>query len=453
MLKKREDEINKSILEWLIIHNYTSAIEPFLSETKLQKSDATTGNKLEKKWGTILSLQKKITDLENEVKQLKSDLESGGGANMSKELKQSSDSMGLPRSVQKATIKGHRLAVTCMCFHPFYKRLASGSDDASIIIWECDEFSQDKSLRAHSDTINHLVFDNSGKYLASCSNDTTVKIWNFESMTVYRTLNGHEHTVSSCEFFNEGNFLFSCSRDKNIKLWDIQSGNCLKTLSKHSEWVRSLSVKGNYLASSSDDEKIFIWDTNNIDNINLMYELSGHTNKIEQILFIKNDKAIYNIYASDFLSQGKKSSDEKIEESIPSDIMKSNLDQLAKLNERLVKKQNLLLNKEKINKEYLLSCSRDKTIMLWDVIGGICIFKFIGHDNWVRSICEHPNGKYFISSSDDKSIRIWDFKNGLCAKKLSNSHEKFVTCISMSPKCKLLASGSNDCTIKVWDCS
>ena len=132
---------------------------------------------------------------------------------------------------------------------------------------------------------------------------------------------------------------------------------------------------------------------------------------------------------------------------------KSENDDLAKINAKILKKQQLIKAKDKVNKEYLISASRDKTIKLWDAIGGVCIFTFTGHDNWVRSLCEHPNGKYFVSCSDDKSIRLWDLRTGLCQKKLLNSHEKFVVTVSMSPKCKMLASGSNDLTIKIWDCS
>ena len=444
-MKKREEEINKCILEYLINKKYTNSVEPFIKDTGLNLSDATKGNKLEKKWGTLLSLQKKISDLENEVKQLKEDLERGG-AGLSDKAKKEAESMGLPKSIPKATVKGHRQGVTCLCFHPFYKRLASGSDDASIIIWECDEFTEERSLKAHSDTINHLTFDNNGKYLASCSSDLTIKIWNFDTMTVFRTLNGHEHTVSCVEFTPDGNFLYSASRDHMIKYWDINSGNCKNTLKGHEDWVRSVSLntKGSLLASSSDDEKIFVWQTG---TNTVQHELYGHSNKIECILFLKNEKAIYNVYTSDYASANKlgvtegenKEKDEK--------------DELAKINEKILKKQELLKAKDKVNKEYLISASRDKTIKLWDAIGGVCIFTFTGHDNWVRSLCEHPNGKYIVSCSDDKSIRLWDLKTGLSQKKLLNSHEKFVVAISMSPKCKMLASGSNDFTIKIWDCS
>ena len=127
---------------------------------------------------------------------------------------------------------------------------------------------------------------------------------------------------------------------------------------------------------------------------------------------------------------------------------------IEKVNDALIEKTKLLKEKEKaLQKDYLLSASRDKTIKLWDVIGGVCIYTFIGHDNWVRSLCEHPSGKYFVSCSDDKSIRLWDLKNGLSAKRLSEAHDQFVVSVSMSPKCKLLASGSIDKTIRIWDCS
>ena len=441
-MKKREDEINKCILEYLINKKYNNSIEPFIKDTGIQRSDASTGNKLEKKWSTLLSLQKKISDLENEVKQLKEDLERGAGG-LSDKAKKDAESMGLPKSIPKSTIKGHRQGVTCLCFHPFYKRLASGSDDASIIIWECDEFTEERSLKAHTDTINCLTFDNNGKYLASCSSDLTIKIWNFDTMTVFRTLNGHEHTVSCVEFTPDGNFLYSCSRDHMIKYWDINSGNCKNTLKGHEEWVRSISLnsKGDLLASSSDDEKIFIWQTG---ANTVQHELYGHTNKIESVIFLKNEKAIFNVYTSDFASANKLG---------VSDENNNNEDKTKDDLEKLLKKQELLKAKDKVNKEYVISASRDKTIKLWDAIGGVCIFTFTGHDNWVRSLCEHPNGKYIVSCSDDKSIRLWDLKTGLCQKKLLNSHEKFVVTVSMSPKCKLLASGSNDFTIKIWDCS
>ncbi len=76
--KMKDDEINKAVLEWMISKNYKSAIDPFLAETSLKREEASKGNALEKKWGTILIMQSKISNLEHQVKQLKEDLDKTG---------------------------------------------------------------------------------------------------------------------------------------------------------------------------------------------------------------------------------------------------------------------------------------------------------------------------------------------------------------------------------------
>ena len=216
----------------------------------------------------------------------------------------------------------------------------------------------------------------------------------FDTMTVFRTLNGYEHTVSCVEFTPDGNFLYSASIDHMIKYWDVNSSNCKNTLKGHEEWVRSVSWnnKDDLLASSSDDEKIFIWQTNS--NV-VQQKLCGNSNKIECVKFLNNDKAIYIVCSSDYTSANKLGIIEGEKE-------KKEKSELEKINEKILKKQELLKSKDKVNKEYLISASRDKTIKLWDAIGGVCIFTFTGHDNCVRSLCEHPIGKYIVSCLDDK---------------------------------------------------
>ena len=77
--KQKDDEINKAILEWMVSKNLTSSIDPFLKDTSLKLDDATKGNMLEKKWGTIIVMQSKILNLEQQLKQMKEDMEKRGG--------------------------------------------------------------------------------------------------------------------------------------------------------------------------------------------------------------------------------------------------------------------------------------------------------------------------------------------------------------------------------------
>ena len=59
-MKKREEEINKCILEYLIAKKYTNSIEPFMQDTGLKQTDASTGNRLEKNGVHFYPFRKKF---------------------------------------------------------------------------------------------------------------------------------------------------------------------------------------------------------------------------------------------------------------------------------------------------------------------------------------------------------------------------------------------------------
>ena len=82
--------------------------------------------------------------------------------------------------------------------------------------------------------------------------------------------------------------------------------------------------------------------------------------------------------------------------------------------------------KNEKNGPFIVSGSRDKTLRIWDVNTGQCLFQLIGHDNWVRGVMFHPRGKFILSTSDDKTLRVWDIHQRRCHKTLA-AHEHFVS--------------------------
>lgn len=81
--KNKDDDINKAILEWIVSRKYSGVVDSFLQASSLKIEDATKGDALEKRWSTILTMQKKISDLQTQVNQLKEDLEKAGTAGVS----------------------------------------------------------------------------------------------------------------------------------------------------------------------------------------------------------------------------------------------------------------------------------------------------------------------------------------------------------------------------------
>ncbi len=58
--------------------------------------------------------------------------------------------------------------------------------------------------------------------------------------------------------------------------------------------------------------------------------------------------------------------------------------------------------------DYLLSCSRDKNIRLWEISTGHCKRTYKGHEGWVRKLAISADGKTFVSCSDDQTAIVWN---------------------------------------------
>lgn len=435
---RQKSDLHEAIVEYFIDEGdrFKKTIELFKIEAEITNDhikSITTNNKkiLEKKWTSVIRLQKKIIELEAQIVLLQSgrynNISSGStisdltmlpsnisnGSSLMTEVR-------LPRAPAKSSLTGHRGGITSISIHPKYSILASASEDTTIKLWDFETSQYERTLKGHTGSVTGVAFDHSGDLLASCSIDMTAKIWDTSTYTCIKTLKGHDHSVSSVKFSTNNLHLLSCSRDQTIKCWDVSSGFCTRTYSGHTDWVRciSLSLDGEIIASGSSDQSIIIW---NFHNGSITQTLKGHEHVVECLSFGKKP---FNV----------------------ADLMKTKDDNNS--NNDSNGNSNGYSNQDY---SYLVSGSRDKTVKLWDPLIGLLLMTFNFHENWVKSVGFHPNGKYIISVSDDKSIKVIDVKQSSCVKTIAGAHEHFINTIAISSIRPIIATGSVDKKISIWE--
>lgn len=403
--QRQREELNKAIADYLGSNGYMEALEAFKSETDMPgEIEKKYSGLLEKKWTSVIRLQKKVMDLEVKLEEAKKEYIAGAPTRDKR-----SPTEWIPRPPERYSLSGHRAPVTKVIFHPVFSLMVSSSEDATIKVWDYETGDFEKTLKGHTDSVQDIAFDHTGKLLVSCSADMSIKLWDFQAYSCIKTMHGHDHNVSSVAFMPSGDFILSSSRDKTIKMWEVATGYCVKTYAGHRDWVRMVRVNqdGSLIASCSNDQTVRVWV---VATKECKAELREHDHVVECICWAP-ESACANI------SEAAGSDNKKGHRTGP----------------------------------FLISGSRDKTLRLWDVSTGLCLFILVGHDNWVRGVVFHPGGKFIISASDDKTLRVWDIKNKRCAKTLE-AHQHFCTSLDFHRTAPYVISGSVDQTLKIWEC-
>ncbi|CAM9416594.1 unnamed protein product [Choristocarpus tenellus] len=258
---KQRHEMHLGILEYILSQGegFADAARVFAGAAGLEGATVVDGKGLlEKKWTSVVRLQRKVMDLEARLEQSEQDLRNGVRPGRGK----GDGSSYLPRAPAKSVLAGHRSPVTAVAMHPLYSVIASASEDATIKIWDYDTGECERTLKGHTNVVQGVAFSPDGQGLASCGADMSVKVWDFSQGTpreCLRTLRGHDHNVSCVAWVPpSGERIISCSRDQTIKIWEVATGYCVRTLVGHTEWVRrvALSDDGELVASCGNDHTI-----------------------------------------------------------------------------------------------------------------------------------------------------------------------------------------------------
>ncbi|KAF7982115.1 hypothetical protein HWV62_29831 [Athelia sp. TMB] len=289
---------------------------------------------------------------------------------------------------------GHTGRVESVAFSPDGQRIVSGSDDQSVRLWDAETGTPiAKPFKGHTGTVYSVAFSPDGRRIASGSHDESVRVWDVETGTlIAKAFEGHTHRVYSVAFSPDGQRVASGSHDMTIRLWDTETGTPLaKPFKGHTGCVNSVafSSDGRRIASGSDDQSVRVWDAETGTPITELFK--GHTGRVNSIAFSPDGR-------------------------------------------------------------HIASGSTDLSVRVWDAETGTLVAKpFKGHTGSVNSVAFSSDGRRIVSCSTDLSIRVWDAETGTLPAKPVKSHAIQINSVAISPDGQRIASGSADQSVREWD--
>ncbi|EMD37410.1 hypothetical protein CERSUDRAFT_49856 [Gelatoporia subvermispora B] len=334
-------------------------------------------------------------------------------------------------------MSGHTGVVMSVAFSPDGTRIASGSRDGTVRIWDArtGDMLMDP-LEGHDNTVTCVAFSPDGTQIASCSFDRTIRLWNARTgELVMAPLEGHEGMVRCVAFSPDGTQIVSGSWDSTLRLWDAGSGCPLgDAIEGHTGIVSSVmfSPNGLQVVSASHDQTIRLWDV--MTRQQVMEPLSGHTSMVQSVAFSYDGTQI-------------------VSGSNDGTIRLWDARTGAQIIDPLVGHNNPVLSVAfSLDATRIASGSADKTVRVWDAAKGRPVMQpFEGHADHVWSVGFSPNGSTIVSGSGDKTIRLWSADPRNMPLGTLHGHANRVPCVVFTPDGTQIVSGSEDKTISLWN--
>ncbi|ODA83918.1 hypothetical protein RJ55_02435 [Drechmeria coniospora] len=282
----------------------------------------------------------------------------------------------------KSSAGGHRLGVNGLAVDSYNDILYSAGRDGIVCAWD---LNLDRSRAADvSDNASAKPQQPTTRFRSQCQ--------------------AHVHWINDIILVQDNTALVSASSDLAVKLWRPHSeedGGRALTIGEHADYVKCVAappadMRATWVASAGLDRKICLWDLNG----------AGKTLEVD----VRGDVIVEkgSVYA---LAVGRN----LIASGGPEKIVRLSdprtSSKVSKLVGHLGNIRSILIDDAG---DIILSAGADKTIKMWSVRGGRCMYTFTMHDESVWSLhSDDPRLGIFYSSDRSGLVAKTDIRGGL----------------------------------------
>lgn len=368
-------------------------------------------------------------------------------------------------------------------------RLASGSEDGHIRIWDLTKRRSVANLDSHVSVVRGLQYLAKGNLLVSASRDKTVLLWDSKSWKVKKVVPVFEG-VEAVGFVEDGALFYTGGENGKLRIWETGSGreitqeqvvggeadgivhvlhnsNLSFILSVHAD--QSLNLHSITPLSGSDTSKL------SIEPLPILQRISGTHDEIIDLAYVTPERSLLALATnSESLRLVSLSTDtEDTTSSISSSYFGADV-ALLQGHEDII----ICLDVD-WSGCWLATGAKDNTARLWRIDRAQNLFQnfatFTGHAESIGAIAlpinPPPAGSaahnnpldhvpiFLLTGSQDRTVKKWDIGKPHSSKTNRNTpkalftrkaHDKDINAISVNHNSTLFASASQDRTVKIW---
>lgn len=338
---------------------------------------------------------------------------------------------------QVVEFKGHHEFVSAVAFSPDGSQVASVSSDlngiggrsaSDIKIWDSTTAQEQLALYGHHQRVRHLAFSPDGQQIATAGYDGDIKVWNSQRRAQALRIQDGRHTISDLAVSPDSQKVISASHP--IKVFDRATGTELLVFKGHSGPVNHVSVHpdGVRAASGGGKEPIKIW---NYHTGQVLLTFENHRGPVSGLCFHPDGQHVISAAANRQvkiwqIDDGRVTLSCPVEKAV---IQAASVDPSGR---------NIAVG------------LRNGTVAVRKADNGELVFELKGHRNGVANVRYSADGRLLASVSYDKTAIIWDAKTGHKMHVLQG-HTRNVTDAAFSPDGRRLVTGSRDESVRIWD--
>jgi eukaryotic-like serine/threonine-protein kinase len=322
-----------------------------------------------------------------------------------------------------------RTPITALSFSPDSTRIAIGSEDGFVRLYDTASWTLLGELVGHRGRVQSIEFSRDGRLLATAAADLKVRIWSVDDQRPIATLLGarERHVIAALRFDAAGKRLIAPTQDGAIRVFAATDPDVEASVDAEEPITFGQLLDGGLRFTTTGWHKFRIWSNAGAELGHLDVPVGAQT------VLSPDGTKVVNLRPND--------SEDTMEAEIRDATTNAVLAQLP--GTRTAQWAAFDHASERV-----VIGSRDHTAAVWSVRGQH-LATLRGHSRQVLMAVFSPDDRRIATASSDRTVRIWDAASGRELGKVTTAGSVDSVCFDATGA-QVLAGGA-DRTARLWD--